>query len=247
MSKQGSGAMRGEKRLGLDKAGIIRYETHGERFEILVDPHLAWEYRQGKNVLINDVVMAYVVFEDALRGKHATDESIEKIFETKDENEIVKQILEHGKLNLTTEQKRKLVKNKKNQIIALIARNAINPQTSYPHPPERIERAMDEAKVSIDPFAPAEEQTKGIVRALTPILPIRMEHVKIAIKIPADVTGKGFGIVSQYGKVSQDQWQADGSWIAVVELPAGLQMARLDELNKLSKGRVEIKIITRSS
>ena len=106
---------------------------------------------------------------------------------------------------------------------------------------------MDEAKISIDRLSPAEEQTRVIVRALAPFIPIRMETVKIALKVPAEFTGQAFGIVSRFGQISQDQYQKDGSWVSMVELSAGLQMALLDELNKLTKGRLETKIIDRKS
>lgn len=247
MSTRGPGAIRGEKRIGVDKAGVVKYEVGGERFEILVDPNLAWDYRQGKEIPINDIVMGFTIFENALKGKRATETALESVFETTDEIEIVTQILKKGKINLTAEQRKKRIEQKKRQIITIISRNAINPQTGYPHPPDRIERAMDEAKVSVDPFSPAEEQTKTIVRDLAPILPIRMETVKMALKVPAEFTGQAFGIVSRYGQISQDQWQKDGSWVAMVEMSAGLQMALLDDLNKLTKGRLETKIIDRKS
>ncbi|MHA1713849.1 MAG: ribosome assembly factor SBDS [Candidatus Ranarchaeia archaeon] len=242
---RGAGAIRGEKRVGIDKAAVVRYEVGHERFEILVDPNLAWEYRQGKDIPVNDIVMGFVVFENALKGKRASETSIQSVFETVDEVQVVTEILKKGRINLTAEQRKKRIEQKKKQIITIISRNAINPQTGYPHPPDRIERAMDDAKVSIDPFKAAEEQVKEIVKALTPLLPIRMERVKIALKIPPDSTGQAFGIVSRYGQIVQDQWQKDGSWIAVVETSAGLQMAMIDELNKLTKGRLETKVIDR--
>ena len=47
---------------------------------------------------------------------------------------------------MTTEQRKELVDAKKKQIIAYIAANAINPQTKLPHPPLRIELALEEGK-----------------------------------------------------------------------------------------------------
>ena len=247
MAMRGTGAIRGQKRIDVNKAGVVRYEAGGERFEILVDPNLAWDYRQGKEIAITDIVMGFTVFENALKGKRATESALESVFETTDEVEVVTEILQKGKINLTSEQRKKRIEQKKKQIITIISRNAVNPQTSYPHPPERIERALEEAKISIDPFKPAEEQTKEIVKELAPFLPIRMEQIKVALKIPSDTTAQAFGIASRYGRIMQDQWQKDGSWIAVIELSAGLHMAMLDELNKLTKGRLETKIVERST
>ncbi|MBI2142795.1 ribosome assembly factor SBDS, partial [Candidatus Woesearchaeota archaeon] len=40
-----------------------------------------------------------------------------------------------------------------------------------------------------------------------------------------------------------DSWQNDGSLIAVVEVPAGLQQDLFSELNRLTHGDVESKVI----
>ena len=42
--------------------------------------------------------------------------------------------------------------DKRKQVISTIAREGINPQNGLPHPATRIENAMNEAKVKIDPF-----------------------------------------------------------------------------------------------
>ncbi len=239
----GSGAIRGEKRLDVDKGGVVKYDTEGEHFELLVDPKLAWAYREGKELSINDVLMGPYIFYDALRGKQATEISLKKVFNTEDVLVIAKEILIKGELKLTTEQRRKLVEQKRRQVITYLTKNAVNPQTGYPHPPERLDRAMTEAKVNIDPLKSEEEQAKEIYKLLTSILPIRMEQIRIAIQIPAEFTGKGYGIVTRYGSITQEEWQKDGSWIGVVELPGVKQGSLLDELNKLTKGRVQTKIM----
>jgi len=53
---------------------------------------------------------------------------------------------------LQLEQKKKIQDEKKIRVINIIATNAINPQTKGPHPPARIEAAMNEAGVHIDPM-----------------------------------------------------------------------------------------------
>jgi len=239
----GSGAIRGEKRIDVDKSGVIKYDIEGEHFELLVDTKLAWEYREGKDTSINDILMGPYIFFDALRGKQAPEVSLNKIFKTTDALIIAKEILEKGELKLTTEQKRKLMDQKRRQIITYLTKNAIDPQTGYPHPPERLDRAMIEAKVNIDPLKSDEEQAKDIYKLLMPIIPIRMEQVKIAIQIPTEFTGKGYNIVSRYGSIEQEEWQKDGSWVGILELSGAQQGTLLDELNKLTKGRVQTKIM----
>lgn len=233
--------MRGDKRIDIGNAVIGRYETSGERFEILIDPDLAWDFREGKEIDIRDVLVGYTIFEDALRGKKAPDESIEKVFGDIDSLEIAKQILLEGEIQLTTEQRRKLVEEKRRQIITYIARNAINPQTGLPHPPDRIERALEEVKVRIDPWGAVENQAKDLVKDLEPIIPIRLEKIAFAVKLPGKFQAKAYQILIRYGSITQEEWQANGQWIALVEMAAGMQAETIDQLKKLTKGRLEVK------
>ena len=243
----GLGGMRGDKRVDLGDAAIARLDTHGHRFEVIVDPKLAWNFKQGEEVDVREILQGETVFEDALRSKKAPIETLEDAFGTTDELEVARIILEKGSLQLTTEQRREMVEKRRRQVIDIIVRNSINPKTGLPHPPTRIESAMNEAHVVIDSTRTAEEQARDVVKALQPIIPIRMEIQQIAIKIPPDFAPKAYGIVEQQGHIAKDEWQKDGSWIAIVEVPAGLRGELIEALNNLTRGRAEIKILKKET
>ena len=243
----GLGGMRGDKRVDLGDAAIARFDTHGHRFEVIVDPKLAWNFKQGEEVDVREILQGETVFEDALRSKKAPIETLEDAFGTTDELEVARIILEKGSLQLTTEQRREMVEKRRRQVIDIIVRNSINPKTGLPHPPTRIESAMNEAHVVIDSTRTAEEQARDVVKALQPIIPIRMEIQQIAIKIPPDFAPKAYGIVEQQGHIAKDEWQKDGSWIAIVEVPAGLRGELIEALNNLTRGRAEIKILKKET
>lgn len=229
----------------LEDAIIARYEHSGHRFEILVDPNIIDDVKSGKIANIVDYMVIDEIFKDAHKGDRASEEIIKEVFGTTDVNEVAKEIIKKGQVQLTTEQRRKMLEEKKKRIIAEIARNAINPQTGAPHPPQRIELAMEEAKVHIDPLKSVEEQVPIVLKALRPIIPIRFEKIKIAIKVSGDMYGKIYGELSKSGTVLQEEWQKDGSWIGVVEIPAGMQGEFLDMLNKKTHGNVQTKILRR--
>ncbi len=243
----GLGGMRGDKRVDLGDAAIARLDTHGHRFELIVDPKLAWNFKQGEEVDVREILQGETVFEDALRSKKAPIETLEDAFGTTDELEVARIILEKGSLQLTTEQRREMVEKRRRQVIDIIVRNSINPKTGLPHPPTRIESAMNEAHVVIDSTRTAEEQARDVVKALQPIIPIRMEIQQVAIKIPPDFAPKAYGIVEQQGHIAKDEWQKDGSWIAIVEVPAGLRGELIEALNNLTRGRAEIKILKKET
>jgi ribosome maturation protein SDO1 len=225
----------------LDQAVVARLESHGERFELLVDPDEAVRIRQGEDLNIEEVVAALFVFENASRAEKASEEALKKAFDTTDFDTIARRIIRKGEIHLTAEQRRQMIADKRRQVVTFISRNAINPQNNLPHPPQRIERAMEEAKVNIDPFKHLDEMVKETVKQLRPILPIKFAEVKFAVKIPADYAARAYGEITAATNVERQEWQGDGSWIAVIKIPAGIQEEFFSLINRLTKGDGEIR------
>lgn len=229
--------------ISLEKAITARLESHGEKFEILVDPDLSVRFRQGDRVELEDMVAALQVFSNASRGTRASDESLVKVFHTTEFAEIAPRIIQKGEIHLTAEQRKQMIAEKRRQVITFIARNAINPQTGLPHPPQRIEMAMEEARVNTDLYKHVDELVKETVKALRPILPIKFEELRIAVKIPADFAPRAFGDIQSAGTIEREEWQKDGSWICLVRIPAGIQGDFYSLVNRLTKGQGEVKIL----
>lgn len=227
----------------LEDAVIARLPSHGTVFEVLVDPELALALRMGEVIDIRSMLAIDKVFKDSKKGEAASEQMMQKVFGTLDVQKIAEQIIRKGEVQMTTEQRRKMREVRFKQVVALIARRAINPQTGLPHPPARIERALAEAKVHIDEFKGAEKQFPAIVKALLPIIPLKFEARRIGIKIPASYTGKAHRVVRDFATIKEEQWLNDGSWAAIVEISAGIQGEFFDRLNDLTRGEVQTKVL----
>ena len=70
-----------------------------------------------------------------------------------------------------------------------------------------------------------------------------MEHIRISVKIPAEFTGRAYGMARNFGALEREDWQSDGSWIGIIKLPAGMQTDFYDKLNDVTKGNVSTKIL----
>ena len=226
-----------------DKFTTARISKSGEKFEILVKPEPALEYKMGKPLGISQLLVIEEIFSDSGKGTRASTEKLEKAFGTVDALKIAEDIMKHGELQLTTEQRRQLVEEKRKQIVAFISRNCIDPRTATPHPPLRIEQALAQVKYSIDPFKPAEEQAKDVIEELRVILPIKMEQMRVAVKIFAEYAAKGYGAVKAYATITKEEWQADGALVAIVEMPAGLYGPFVERLGKITQGTIQTKIL----
>ena len=226
-----------------EKFTTARISKSGEKFEVLVKPDSALEYKMGKPLPVSQLLVIDEIYSDAGKGTRASTEKLQKAFGTQDPLTIAEEIMKHGELQLTTDQRRQLVEEKRKQIVAFVARNCIDPRTGTPHPPVRIEQAMGQIKYSIDPFKSADEQAKTVIEELRALIPIKMEQMRVAVKILAEYAAKGYGALKGYGTISKEEWQADGALVAVVEMPAGLYGPFLERVGKITQGTIQTKIL----
>ena len=229
--------------VSLEDAVIARLETGGHRFEILIDPNEAQSFKDGDEIDWEDSIAVDGIWTDSAKGERAPENIIDEIFESSDLIEIYKKILNEGTIQLTSEQKKEMIDNKKKQILSHIVANAMNPQTGGAHPPQRIENAIVEARYNFDPIKSVENQVEDIVKKIRPLIPISFEKVKAAIKIPAIFVGKCYGQMSGLGTIENEEYQNDGSWIGIVKMSAVSYNELENLLGSITKGAAEIKII----
>ena len=227
-----------------DKFTTARLAKGQDKFEILVKPQQALDYKLGKAVPVSQLLVIEEIYSDSGKGTRASTEKLEKNFGTADALRVAEEIMKSGELQLTTEQRRQLIEEKRRQIVSIIIRNAIDPRTGAPHPPLRIEQAMEQIRLSIDPYKSAEEQSKQVIEELRPILPLKMEQMRVAVKVFAEHAARAYNALKGFGTVSREEWQPDGSLVAVVEMPAGLYGSFLDRVGKLTQGTIQTKVLT---
>ncbi len=227
----------------VDHAIIARLKREGHDFEILVDCNNALALREGKDIDMHEILAAMQVFSDAKKGLVASETAMKQIFGTSDVNEVAKLIIQKGDIQLTQEYRERLREEKRKQIISIIHRNGVDPTTHLPHPPQRIENAFIEAKFHVDEFMPVQEQVQEALKKLRPILPIKFEIKEIAIKLPPDFAPKCYSTVKQFGTILREEWQNNGYWVGVIEIPGGMETDLYDKLNRICHGNVESKIL----
>lgn len=236
--------------VSLEKAVVARMKRGEHHFEVLVDPEgaekLMDKWRNKVATTPEDlraILATDLVFTHWSDGKKASEEHLLKSFETTDILVIAKRILEEGEIQLTAEQRKKLIDAKYKRVIESILKNAWNPQAKAPHPRDRIERALEEAKFRVDPFKSVEDQVQAALKALRPLMPIAIEQVKIAVQVPAEHTGHSYGVLKGLGEMAQEEWQKDGSLIVVLQIPAGMQADVYERMGKLTHGTAQVKLL----
>ncbi len=218
-----------------------RLKKGGSNFEVVVDPDMAVAFKEGKDIPIRDVLKSQEIFFDPRKGELASETRMKAVFDTDNALEIAKTVISEGDIQLTQEHRNKIREAKRNKIINIIHRNALDPKTGNPHPLERIKLAMEEGKIRIDEFKKPEDQVKQIVETLQSIIPIRFDKLIFSVIIDPQHAGKMYSVVKSFGAILEDNWANDGSWQVKVEIPAGLKLDFFDELNNKTQGSVQIE------
>ncbi len=225
------------------KFTTVRLTIEGDHYEILVNPDSALSFKQGRNVEASSVIAVDEVYSDSNKGLRASSEKLKLHFGTDDHAKAALEVLKRGELNLTQEQRKRLTDEKRKAVIAIISKNFVDPRTSLPHPPMRIEQAMQEARVVVDPFLDANEQTKAVIDKLRIILPLKSENVKLQVRVAAQYSGQTIGILKTFGEIKKEDWGSDGTLTAIVEIPAGGQPGLLDRLGSTTKGAAQVSVV----
>ena len=224
----------------LDKSTIVRLSAGNEKFEILVKPDPALEYKLGKKMDISSIMISDEIYSDASKGTKSSTEKLMKAFKTTDQFEIAKQIMAKGDLNLNTDQRRKMIEEKKRQIVEYINKNFVDPKTHMPHPISRISTVLDDARVAIDPFKRLDDQIKNIIEPLRKLLPLKSEILELTVTVPAQFSGQSFSVFKSIGDIKSEQWLSDGSLQVVLNLNAGMKSSFLDRIGTATKGSAQV-------
>ena len=223
---------------------LVKYSFDGEKFEIMVKPDPALDYKLGRKKDLSAVLVSDEIYTDAGKGTRPSTEKLTKAFKTDDSTEIAKIILQKGDLNLTTLQRRKMIDEKRKQVVNFIAKTYVDPRTHLPHPPLRIEQAMKDARVSIEPQKNVDEQVKDIVEKLRSIIALKSENFQLDITIPAQYASQSYAVLKSIGSLKQEQWQSNGSLKAILEIPAAARPTVIDKLGAITRGSASIEVIS---
>ena len=211
-----------------------RAKVKGKHFEIEVDLDEALKVKSGKGDITKALEFPRI-FTDMKKGNVAKESDLVECFGTKEPYEIAKKIIISGEIQKTQEFRDSEKDAKIKRVIDILLKNAVD-QNGRPYTEERIKRAVEEAHYSFDSRAP-EQQLNDVVSKLQTIIQIKIETKRIKLTIPAQYTGQIYGLLKDYKE--SEEWLANGSLQAVLNIPAGMQLDFYDKLNNITHGAVQ--------
>ncbi len=212
---------------------IARLRSGKLIFETMVDLDASTRLKKGEAITIDKVIKDNQIYKDLKKGMVASNQNLIDTFSTTNFEEIVEKIVKKGMLEVTQDYRDKNIEIRKKQIIDFLVKNSIDSRTNHPFTPDIINSAIEQSKVKIEDKS-VEKQVKEIIEKLKKIIPIKIETKKIKVIIPAEHTGKIYGLIQEYKE--KENWISNGDLEVILNIPIGLIFDFYDKLNSITHG-----------
>jgi ribosome maturation protein SDO1 len=168
----------------LTNVAVVRMNKGGKRFEIACYRNKVVDYRQGLEQDLSEVLQTDRVFTNVSKGEFAKANDLQKVFGTKDEEEIAKLILTKGQMQVSDKERSQQLEKTTAQIAEWIAKNCVNPETDRPYTILQIKHSMKQAAFSVHPTKPLKRQYLDCVKLLQQVMPIQRAKMELLLLIP---------------------------------------------------------------
>lgn len=230
----------------LTNVSIVRLKKGGKRFEIACYKNKVQEWRNGVETNLDDVLQIANVFVNVSKGELAKHQDLQKAFGTTDTDEIVKEILKKGELQVGEKEREHDLSALRKEIATLVAEKCVDPATQRPYPVGVIDKAMAEAGFSVKQGKTAKSQVSEVIRLLQTEskLPIQRARMRVRVTMPTK-DGKRLReqIIEGAEKVEEDEMGQE-EWEAIMLIDPGQFRVMNELLQKECKGKGRIETLT---
>jgi len=230
----------------LTNVSIVRLKKGGKRFEIACYKNKVQEWRNGVETDLDDVLQISNVFMNVSKGEVAKANDLQKAFGTSEVNDVVKEILKKGEVQVGEKERAHELGNLWREIATQVAGKCVDPATQRPYPVGMIEKTMTEVGFSIKQGKNAKSQVLDCIKLLqtSSTLPIQRARMRLRVTIPtADKECLRARILEGAEMVeSEDDGEAD--WVVTLLIDPGQFRVLNDLLQKGAKGKGRIETLT---
>ncbi|KAJ4373370.1 hypothetical protein N0V83_003665 [Neocucurbitaria cava] len=128
----------------LTNVSLVRMKKGKKRFEIACYKNKVLEWRNKIEKDLSNVLQIENVFLNVSKGQVAPKSDLEKAFPKKSVEEIIKDILENGELQVGEKERNAELERTKNEVIDIVAGKLVDPKTKRVYTTGMIEKALDQ-------------------------------------------------------------------------------------------------------
>ena len=170
----------------LTNVAVVRYKTHGIRFEIACYKNTVVSFRAGAEKDVDNVLQTTAIYLNVSKGIVAKEADLKKAFGTTDEEKICRVILEKGELQVGEKEREVGQESVTRDCVNILVEKTINPETNRPYPHGMIESALKECHFSVDPTKSAKQQALAMIPKLAKLFPIKRAPMRFKFTVAAE-------------------------------------------------------------
>ena len=208
-SKRSTPPESGSVMVDIEDAIIARLESHGETFEVLIDPKVVNRSREGKDVNLYEYMVIDEIFKNAHKGTRASEEKIKEVFGTTepDRGRQADHPQGRGAAHRPATQGDAGEQEEAHHRLE-IAQQRHQPSdrwTAHRQPASR--RRWRRRRCISTRSSRSSMQIKDVLDKLRPIIPIRFDKMRIAVKL----TGTSMDAATRISSISARSRRKNGS------------------------------------
>jgi len=167
----------------LTNVSVVRLNRLGKRFEVACYKNKIVNYRQGIETDLTEVLQTTRIFSNVSKGEFSPTASLQDAFDTTDENEICKWILDKGQIQVSNLERAAKLENKGLEIATMISEKCVNTMSQRRFTIQAIRDAMKEAEFCVHARKEVKQQFLDCVKLLQKkkVLPIERARMRLAI------------------------------------------------------------------
>ncbi|KAF9645034.1 Shwachman-Bodian-diamond syndrome protein [Thelephora ganbajun] len=230
----------------LTNVSIVRLKKGGKRFEIACYKNKVQEWRNGVESNIDDVLQISNIFVNVSKGEVAKANDLEKAFGTLNTDDIVKEILKKGEVQVGEKEREHDIASLRKELATLVAEKCVDPSTQRPYPVGMIEKAMTEVGYSVKTNKTAKSQVSECIRLLqtSSNLPIQRARMRVRVTVPTK-DGKRFREqILEGAEQVEDEETGQTEWEVVMLIDPGQFRVINELLQKECKGKGKLETLT---
>ncbi|CCF60186.1 hypothetical protein KAFR_0J01190 [Kazachstania africana CBS 2517] len=198
----------------LTNVSLVKLKKQKKRFEIACYQNKVQDYRKGIEKDIDEVLQIHQVFMNVSKGLVASKEDLQKCFGSVNIDDIIKEILNKGEIQLS-EKERQLMLNKiNNEMLTIISAKCINPVSKKRYPPTMIHKALQELKFNPVIGKPAKLQALEAIKILIAkqIIPIVRARMKVKVLVTSQENSEVIEKLTQMISGPNNAGNASSTW-----------------------------------
>mmetsp|Transcript_13613 Transcript_13613/g.28885 ORF Transcript_13613/g.28885 Transcript_13613/m.28885 type:complete len:471 (+) Transcript_13613:175-1587(+) len=167
----------------LTNVAVVRLSRGGHRFEVACYRNKIVNYRQGTETDLSEVLQTERVFTNVSKGQFANSKTLQKCFDTTNEEEVCRFILDRGDVQVSDQERAAQLESTIREVASMVSEKCVDPASRRPYTMAQIRDAMKSAGFMVHPTRNVKQQFLDCVKLLQKKRVLNIERAKMQLAL----------------------------------------------------------------